>query len=306
MTVILTILKIVGIAIACILLFVLLLLLAILLCPIRYKAKGSYNENIIAKVNVSWLLHILHVSVDYGGEGLDFDVRIFGFAIISSKKAAKKAEKLARKEAKEAERLNSEPTIQSGTNQETVSNSDNQSESIASSEITNEDETIEQNTEADGTSNDKTNPIKKTVDKVDDVKEKISGIIDKANNIKDKVVDVKDTATNLLSDQEFKDFLKLIKNQVIKLLKHIIPRKHHVNVRYGSDDPASTGQITGYYYMAKCVLPLNVDFEPDFEKEVIAVDGYLKGYIRLIVPVIIALKILLNKQFRRLIKIIKK
>lgn len=72
---VLAVLKIIGIVLACILAFILLLLLMVLFVPVRYRIKGSYDEDIQAFAYVSYLLHLFGVHVRYD-DGLRVVLRI--------------------------------------------------------------------------------------------------------------------------------------------------------------------------------------------------------------------------------------
>ena len=81
LSVILMILKIIGIVLLSLLGLVLLLLLLVLAVPVRYRGKAGKAEAIAADVHVTWLLHLVHLIVSYGEEGLVKKIKIFGFAL---------------------------------------------------------------------------------------------------------------------------------------------------------------------------------------------------------------------------------
>ncbi len=68
---VLTVLKIIGIVLACILTLLLAVLLIVLFVPVRYSIKGRYKEDIFAKAYISYLLHLFGVHVRY-----DDDLRV--------------------------------------------------------------------------------------------------------------------------------------------------------------------------------------------------------------------------------------
>lgn len=131
---------------------------------------------------------------------------------------------------------------------------------------------------------------------------KLHALTDKAKALIEKVRLTKDKACGIINDEENRVFFKKVWQTLIVILKKLLPKKHRFKVRYGSDDPASTGQVTGYVAMAMAALPIHLSYTPDFEREVIEVDGYVYGKIRVISIVIPLLKIVLNKQFKKLRK----
>lgn len=79
--ILLSILKIFGIIILSIIGFLILIILVVLFVPIRYRAKGSYKDNVFnAKAVVSYILHIFTAVVLFDSK-LDYYIRLFGIKI---------------------------------------------------------------------------------------------------------------------------------------------------------------------------------------------------------------------------------
>ena len=68
MTVLLTILKVIGWILLGILGLILLTVLTVLLVPIRYRADGVWKEEKYIRGRVTWLLHLLSIRVTYEKE----------------------------------------------------------------------------------------------------------------------------------------------------------------------------------------------------------------------------------------------
>ena len=83
--VILFILKLLGILILILLGLIILAVLLVLFVPVRYRGEGSYFEKVKGNMKISWLLHILSVTVRYEEEVV-IAVRLFGFQIMRPKK----------------------------------------------------------------------------------------------------------------------------------------------------------------------------------------------------------------------------
>ena len=82
MSVVLLILKILGIALLCIIGLVIVLLLLVLYAPIRYKVKGVYNEDIDGLVKIRWLFAgVKTTAVKKGEDGLSVLAKITVFGI---------------------------------------------------------------------------------------------------------------------------------------------------------------------------------------------------------------------------------
>jgi len=104
LSILLTILKIIGIFLASIFGLILLLLLLVLFVPIRYKASAlrtgeDDDPPVIARAKVSWLLHIFSVNVMYPNEKI-VTVRIFGIPIMKIPKDELSEEEIWRAEQK--------------------------------------------------------------------------------------------------------------------------------------------------------------------------------------------------------------
>ena len=89
------------------------------------------------------------------------------------------------------------------------------------------------------------------------------------------------------------------------ILKHLAPKDIQGRVHFGMDKPSKTGKILGY---ASAFYPLysnKVQLEPDFEKAVIEGHLNMRGGIRLYIFVFWALRLILCKDVRKLIKYVK-
>ena len=91
-----------------------------------------------------------------------------------------------------------------------------------------------------------------------------------------------------------------------EIIRHVLPRKLGVFGIVGTGDPASTGQIMAIQGMLYPWHKGNIRLEPDFEEKYIEGELHLKGRIRLGTLGICGLRILLNKNVRRLIRILRK
>ena len=94
MTVLLTILKVIGWILLGILGLILLTVLTVLLVPIRYRADGVWKEEKYIRGRVTWLLHLLSIRVTYEKELL-LEVRVAGFLIYPKKERSGKRKKAA-------------------------------------------------------------------------------------------------------------------------------------------------------------------------------------------------------------------
>ena len=108
---------------------------------------------------------------------------------------------------------------------------------------------------------------------------------------------------NLLWDSpRGKSAVELTFAQLWVLLKKLKPSKIEGNVIFGTGDPASTGQAIGAIGALYGFLPKKLHITPDFEEERYEGKLHIKGKLRLIHVVIIALKLIVDKNFRYVVK----
>ncbi len=93
LSVILTILKIIGIIILVLLGLVLSILLLVLFVPIRYRVKAEHGDALMINGRVSWLMHIIRARIHKTDNDSRIWIRIFGFLVYDSSKEKVKKEK---------------------------------------------------------------------------------------------------------------------------------------------------------------------------------------------------------------------
>lgn len=97
MTVVLMILKVIGILLLAVLGILLAALLLVLFVPFRYSVQGEYREKLSVCARVSWLLRLVSVRVSYD-RTLEWSVRAAGIRILSGPGGGKPKKKSAKDE----------------------------------------------------------------------------------------------------------------------------------------------------------------------------------------------------------------
>ena len=95
------------------------------------------------------------------------------------------------------------------------------------------------------------------------------------------------------------------KESIIRLLKHILPRKWNLDALVGFEDPSVTGQILVYYSALIPFIASHVRIRGDFENVVTDVKLDAKGRITLIVLLTVLLSAYFNKDIKRVIKLLR-
>ncbi len=329
LSVILLILKIIGIALLVLLGMLLFIMLIVLLVPIRYRVKVEHGDAFVLEGGVSWLLHFIHARISQSGSNRRIWIRILGILIYDSLRPPK-----AKKPKAVKHKAN-------GVEKEGISKAKIR---VSKDEIASKDEIISKN---EITSNDVTTPNDianpgdvKTAEDVtiskDFVKEeatqeetyskdyeqrvfgkiiegfrkikfriksffesiisKIKGFIQKLSNIKNKA----SLILNFINDDINKKGFSFTYETLKKVLKHILPKKLRSRLIFGTGDPCSTGQALGAFGILYGLYGDKLQITPDFENKVFKGSHYVKGRIRIGTLLIIIIKLLLDKRFKDL------
>ena len=139
--------------------------------------------------------------------------------------------------------------------------------------------------------------------------EKIKEIIEKikstVQNLSDKIKHMKseyDFYKGIWDQPEGKAAVKKLLSQIWYLLKKIKPSKIKGNVVFGTGNPATTGQVIGGIAALYGFMPGELQITPDFEEKRYEGNVHVKGKLRLIHVVIIAVRLIIDKNFRYVVK----
>ena len=303
--VLLTVLKIILIILASVIGLVLLVLLLLLFVPFRYSINVQKGGTVTARVKVTWLLHFLSVPVVYDG-GLDVRVRILGATIKkipgggtdsveglpdaaekSGESAGESAGKEEKKEKKEKNRGRAKPE-----------DAEDKGKAVVEEESSTDKAREESAGEAEATEQGKPSVTAGVKGVFEGVRSKVKDIRDKVRGIFSKIRDIK----NLVLDERTKQALKLVLSQAGYLLKKLMPKKVSGRVHFGFEDPSKTGEVLAGLGMAYPVVADSLEVVPDFEEEVIEGEVGLEGYFRLITIVVIAFRLVKDKNARYVFK----
>ncbi len=128
---------------------------------------------------------------------------------------------------------------------------------------------------------------------------KLGKLTDKAKQLKKK----KDSFEKLMGTRQFRKAKKDVLVYVRRLLKIILPYRFRGRLRFGAEDPSVTGQVFGILAMLYPVYGDRITVIPEFTEKCLEAEGKGKGRIFVISIVILAIRIICNKN---LIKTAKK
>lgn len=314
-SILLIILKIIGITLLVILGLVLFLFLIVLFVPVRYRFKGNYDDAFHCKGKITWLLHFISIKIEVEKEVVT-SIRILGIPLSVFLK--KKKEGISSKdEMTEDSQSKKEDTVQPAEKQETLAlPSSGQIEDNVDSfiDIDNQREIPEGNGEE--SQPEKRSVFQKLLDIYQNIKQKITDCIHKVKNIiqkiKEFICNIKDKKKQLkrylriLQSDTTKAAFALCKNKIFKILKHIFPRKLHAELTFGFDDPSTTGYTLAVYGMLPEYVGKNIILHPDFDKQFFCGQFKVKGAIRAWTLLYQVLGILFDKNCRKLYHVVKK
>ena len=315
MSILLTILKVIGLILLCILSFLLILLLTVLFVPVRYRVKGVRKapdfEPVDLQLKVSWLLQILSVHYHYPKPGY-FIIRLFGLKIYTTDpdKPIKTKKKRKRKNSEgenvpEAEMVQ---TQESAVTEESAPEEENTTtEGSVGEEDTSETDSVEsESIETESEEADEEPTLKKFFQKLIDILQNIRYTFQKIyDKIKEILHNIK-YYTEMIQSDSFQNAFRYSKNELWKLIKKLIPGKIKATLLVGTGDPASTGNILAIHGILYPLIGNHVVITPDFENKIVEGDFLVKGKITLFRILITALRIYFHKDIRRLIKEFKK
>lgn len=288
LAIILGILKCIGTLILVVLGVILMLILLVLLVPIRYRAEGSYYGKLKGSARVSWLLTMISLQVSYEEEA-DIGLRVFGIRIGRRKRDDREAREAEAVE-KPVEAKTVKPPKASDKEELTEPPEEAAPDSLADME-TDSQKTGEARRTQKTRDARKGNPFKK-------IRVTFRRFCDKLKALKDK----KEAIMDFIRNEENQRTFRLLKKQIFALLKHILPRKIQGLIRFGFDDPYTTGQVLTYVSPFYGLYARKLQLIPMFEEQVLEGEGKLKGRIRIGTVLVIGIRVLLDKNFRSILK----
>ncbi|MBD5547422.1 MAG: DUF2953 domain-containing protein [Lachnospiraceae bacterium] len=320
LSVLLMILKVLGMIVLILLGTILLLILLVLFMPVRYQItlhrKVGEEIPVVVKVKATWLLHVLNAAFSYP-EAAFWRVRIFCFTIFRSDKPKETAPKETDQKEnvpkenvpKETSQKKAAQTIQNGGIKEGDGQKKAEKKVTVESQkekTSDRKESVPEKQEDEPEEGGKKNKffafLKKLWYVFKNIKYTIIKICDKIKHIVKNI----QYYLRILQSDTFHRAWKVCSGQVFSLLKSIFPRRIRGNLLIGTGDPAGTGQILAIYGIIYPLIGNHIDIVPDFERQIVEGDLLIKGKITAFKALKTAWIVYFNKDLRRLIKLFKR
>ena len=296
MSVVLTVLKILGMVLLGILALVLLLLAVLLLVPVRYAVSGSVGDSVKASGKVGWLLSAICYECSLEEGEFTDGVRIFGVRV---RKKAKVTEAELEEDAAEAELAatelgmedNARPAKESGTTGQ-----------VEKTDVTTRKpgDIPEENPSITKSQQDGLHKVKSLWQTIKKLPEIISRQFRKIRRSLQNAKSFAERIHELFADECNQYAGKKIWAQCLYLLGHFRFRKMYTDLTFSLSDPAWTGQALGIFSMIPLFYQYEVHLYPDFESDKLYVQGdfEIKGRIRLVHLVVVTIRLLLDQKVR--------
>lgn len=271
--------KTIGIIVFILLGVLLALLLSILVIPICYRGRiEKSGENMNGKVSVSWLFHLLRVSVIYQKKKIAYEIYLVGIPLLRIRRKFRK-----KKEPKQKQELSAHK--QEKTEQELPPHEQEKQEKVK--------EESEKKIQEEKTPGQKSTPVRHTTQQRESKKIKLT-----IQSIYDKIRKI----SQFLKNDTTKDALAFVWKHGKKIIRHVLPGKMRGKLKFGFEDPSLTGQVLG---VIGCFYPVYKDdlqVIPIFEEAILEVSGRFRGRIIIGYLLVEGLQVCFNKNVKSVYK----
>lgn len=334
LSIVLAVLKVIGIVLLIILGIIILLLLLILFVPIRYRLDASCEEKLLDAENVdftkgvtasfsfSYLLSLLNGGFSYPDRPY-FRIRILFFELFSTQADSeeKGGSEETNIEVMEADSNIEDPDLdakEEDISSENTENSAKEQDISCESKDVGAEAEIEAEQAMDSSDNcqsfeenndEESGNIPGFIGFIQSIIEKAKNFITTQQNVFNKI---KCTISRVygkinmikstLENDIFQRAFEKSKKHLGIILKSILPRKVVADILYGTGDPAMTAQIMGGLGIVRALGFNKITLRPDFDRTVIQGNLHIKGRITLFRIVLSLAICYFNKDIRKTVK----
>ena len=324
MSIVLTILKIIGMILLILLAVFVLLVLIVLFVPVRYRVNAKKTDDPLeVTVHAGWLLNMARADGRYrekAGEGrikvLWFTVKSFSFPDKGKGGGPAEPEEAGAPSGAGTVKKKGTPDRQTGA----IPEKENGIPSVSSSRKAGEGP-------ADaGKEQKKSGFAEKLRAVLERLPERVTGWVEKFFDLMLRIFNLPSDIYNGTSDavertvqkaealyEKISPFLSIegshMMQKLMRYLKYLLsgylPRRAEGFLEFGTGEPDQTGEITGLLYV---LLPRGSEhyrIDPDFYEKKLRTDTTLYGHIRLCRAALVALRLVIDREFWALIRMIR-
>ena len=305
MSVILLILKIIGIVLLALLGIILAVICLVLFVPIRYRVRGAIEDEQVVHVKATWLLHLISWRADYENGEFDSYLRILGIRKKSKPTLSDLEEETAEMDEEDEEEPDTAVKMEDEEGSEETAKPDEEEKLDVGEYVS--------KTKAADEEKKRSNPFVKFTgffqkikqkciaikQAIPRVKAKIAQIMAQVSNIKAQISNIKD----MIMDENNKIAFAGVWEELKYLLVHFKFRRIDTELNFALGDPAATGQALGVLAMMPFLYQYNFHIYPDFEADETYVRGtfLIQGRVRLVHLVRSIVRLLRKKEVRVLL-----
>ena len=321
--ILLTILKVIGIILLVILALIIALILIVLFVPVRYRVHVRKEDSPLeAKGTFTWLLKLLRVEVRYRNKKGRADVKVLFFTIKSIRIPAGEGHPEEKPHTKDSladtgpAKIEVPKKPEEEPSEKTVSDESKKASSERQAKPTSEEEGARKESRISSVIRSVLSilpdKITKVVEKICDVLLRLLDlpfdIYDKADNAIDRV-DKKIRAIQYKAEPfltiEGEHMLRKMIGYVLYLIRGWKPRRIRGYIDFGTGQPDVTGKLTGLIYLLLPDEAEEFDIRPDFYEKRFRTDVLMTGHIRLYRVAVVAVKLLVDREFWELLRMIR-
>lgn len=302
LSILLLILKIIGIILLSILGIILLVIVLVLFVPVTYKLKGKYeNKEPYFYAKAGWLFNLITVSFDLAREE-KVNMRIIGISLRGPKKKNSKisgeSEAETEEETETEVKIVTKPESELKNEAESEDVQDNASKNSVENclEVASVATQEPQNNYEDGFSNSQKSEKEKLFKEKEKHKQK------KKDSNKESLYAKMERYKEIIESKEFLNAFELCKKSIGKILKALLPDDWEVRGVVGFDNPEMNGKICALMGMLYPFIRKNVHVTCDFENEIIDLKAKARGELFVCTILFVGVKVFFNRNIRRVIK----
>ena len=318
MTILLTVLKVIGIILLILLALLLFLILLVLFFPVGYSVCGVSEEDVSVKGKVYWLFSALSFRFAYEKSELSTEIRIFGFRL-------KKREEDSFPEDEDFSENDSfsgdgdfseDKSLERDETPVSVDEREEAKEALEEAVRADEREKVKEDSKEEPPRADEQekaeealneNPKEEPGHKSSARKKKASADTSGRESERKKPGSFLKRGKELwhtITQEENKATAKSALGELIYLLKHFRVRKIQSELTFSAGDPALTGQVLGVLCLIPFLYQKGVHMTPDFEAEKWYVRGGINGtgHMRLVHVLRSLIRLWKDENIRKLIK----
>lgn len=269
----LVILKIIGIILAVLLGILFFVALSLLFWPVSYQADGSYKGTFQGRALVRFWGPVIWLRIWYD-EKISYRLRIFGIPVLDSNRTSSRGgsrKKSGKKNASKRKKsyLDEEDHWES-SDSETVDETEREPDAEETDSKDERDHVSADSAGGNRGRKKQKHPSEKSV-------------AQKAGQVKNKLHDLAESIRNMKSiwkEEAVQTGIGKIKKELLLFVKKIKPRKLWWYVRFGFEDPATTGQTLAVLSVLRGMWGRELYIRPDFENKVLETEFQAKGSVQ--------------------------